>query len=207
MSSSTSNTGRVGVLTGSTSDLETVRKVRDTLADLGISSELRVLSAHRSPDLTIEYIHLAEERGVEVFVACAGMANHLAGTVAAHTRLPVIGVPLISGALSGMDSLLSTVQMPPGVPVATVSIDGARNAAYLAGRILGIKYPIVRERLEQMARSERQRYEESYREAEQAERSARLRELSTKKAKKKGKKLGGSGKRGKSKKGQGVKRQ
>jgi len=152
--------GRVGILAGSQSDLEIVRKARDALGELGISCELRVLSAHRSPDLTVKYVQSAEARGVEVIVACAGMANHLAGTVAAHTRLPVIGVPLASGALGGLDSLLSTVQMPPGVPVATVSVDGARNAAFLAARILGIKYAAVRARLEAAARADRRRYEE-----------------------------------------------
>jgi phosphoribosylaminoimidazole carboxylase PurE protein len=97
------------------------------------------------------------------------MANHLAGTVAAHTRLPVVGVPLVSGHLSGMDSLLSTVQMPPGVPVATVSVDGVRNAAFLAARILGIKYAAVRRRLEEAARAERDRYAASHAAAEKAE--------------------------------------
>jgi 5-(carboxyamino)imidazole ribonucleotide mutase len=162
--------GRVGIVTGSESDLEIVRKVRDTLGSLGVGCELRVLSAHRSPELTVQYVRSAEARGIEVFVACAGMANHLAGTLAAHTRLPVIGVPLVSGALSGLDSLLSTVQMPPGVPVATVSVDGARNAAFLAARILGIKYPAVRARLEQAARDERLRYEQGLAAAEKAER-------------------------------------
>lgn len=153
--------GRVGILTGSQSDLEVVKKACDALGELGIPYELRVLSAHRSPELTVKYVQSAEARGIEVIVACAGMANHLAGTVAAHTRIPVIGVPLASGALKGMDSLLSTVQMPPGVPVATVSVDGARNAAFLAARILGIKYRAVRERLEEAAEAERRRYAEA----------------------------------------------
>lgn len=153
-----STAGRVAILTGSPNDVELVRKVKSTLDDLGVPSELRVLSAHRSPELTVEYVRTAEARGVEVFVACAGMANHLAGTVAAHTRLPVIGVPLVSGEMNGMDSLLSTVQMPPGVPVATVSVDGVRNAAFLAARILGIKYPAVRTALDKAAEAERDRY-------------------------------------------------
>lgn len=160
--------GRVAIVTGSPSDLDVVRKVRDTLDELGVPSELRVLSAHRSPELTVEYVRSAEARGIEVFVACAGMANHLAGTVAAHTRLPVIGVPLVSGHLSGMDSLLSTVQMPPGVPVATVSVDGVRNGAFLAARILGIKYAAVRRRLEEAAQAERDRYAAAYAAAEKA---------------------------------------
>ena len=158
--------GHVAVLTGSQSDLPVVEKVRDTLVDLGIPCELRVLSAHRSPRLTVDYVHLAERRGVEVFVACAGMANHLAGVVAANTRLPVIGVPLVSGRLGGLDSLLSTVQMPPGVPVAAVSIDGAANAALLAARILGVKYPVVRERLERAAAAEQRRYAAAHAAAE-----------------------------------------
>lgn len=160
--------GGVAILTGSPNDLDLVRKVQSTLGELQIPSELRVLSAHRSPELTVEYVRAAETRGIEVFVACAGMANHLAGTVAAHTRLPVIGVPLVSGEMSGMDSLLSTVQMPPGVPVATVSVDGVRNAAFLAARILGIKYPAIRTRLEQATRAERDRYAELHRAAENA---------------------------------------
>lgn len=167
------NVGRVGVLTGSQSDLGVVKKTCDTLGDLGIPSELRVLSAHRSPESTVKYVKSAESRGIEVIVACAGMANHLAGTVAAHTRIPVIGVPLASGALGGLDSLLSTVQMPPGVPVATVSIDGARNAAFLAARILGIKYQAVRTRLEQAVRAERRRYEEAGAAAEKKESPSR----------------------------------
>jgi 5-(carboxyamino)imidazole ribonucleotide mutase len=161
--------GRVGILTGSRSDLATVEAVRDTLAELGVESELRVLSAHRSPELTVEWVRGAETRGIEVIVACAGMANHLAGTVAAHTPLPVIGVPLASGGLGGLDSLLSTVQMPPGVPVATVSIDGARNAAFLAARILGIKYAAVREHVEAAAAAERRRYAAGARVAPQEE--------------------------------------
>lgn len=161
--------GRVAVLTGSASDLDAVRKVRETLEELGVACELRVLSAHRSPDLTVAYVRAAEARGIEVFIACAGMANHLAGTVAAHTRLPVIGVPLASGKLDGLDSLLSTVQMPPGVPVATVSIDGVRNAAFLAARILGIKHAAVRERVEAAARAEQRKYEAALAEAEREE--------------------------------------
>jgi len=161
--------GGVAILTGSPNDVDLVRKVQSVLAELQIPSELRVLSAHRSPELTVEYVRAAEARGIEVFVACAGMANHLAGTVAAHTRLPVIGVPLASGEMNGMDSLLSTVQMPPGVPVATVSVDGVRNAAFLAARILGIKYPVIRKRLEEATRAEQDKYAELHRAAENAD--------------------------------------
>ena len=150
----------VGILTGSPSDLPTVEKAKETLEELGVPCELRVLSAHRTPDLVVEYVRSAEAAGVEVFIACAGLANHLAGTVAAHTLLPVIGVPLASGPLSGMDSLLSTVQMPPGVPVATVAVDGTRNAGFLAARVLSIKYPEIRRKLEDALAAARRRYEE-----------------------------------------------
>ncbi len=151
----------MGILTGSPNDLPTVEKARETLEELAVPCEVRVLSAHRTPDLTIEYVRPAEAAGVEVFIACAGLANHLAGTVAAHTLLPVIGVPLASGPLSGLDSLLSTVQMPPGVPVATVAVDGARNAGFLAARMLAIKYPEIRQRLEEARTAARRRYEET----------------------------------------------
>ncbi len=150
----------VGILTGSPNDLPTVEKARDTLESLGVTCELRVLSAHRTPDLTVEYVHAAEKKGVEVFIACAGMANHLAGTVAAHTLRPVIGVPLSGSTLTGLDSLLSTVQMPPGIPVATVAVDGARNAAFLAARMLALKYPAIGERLQEALQEGRRPYEE-----------------------------------------------
>jgi 5-(carboxyamino)imidazole ribonucleotide mutase len=149
----------VGILTGSPSDLPVVEKAKETLDELGIPCELRVLSAHRTPDLVVDYVRAAEAAGVEVFIACAGMANHLAGTVAAYTLLPVIGVPLTSGPLDGMDSLLSTVQMPPGVPVATVAVDGTKNAAFLAARILSIKYPEIGEQLEVARQQARKRYD------------------------------------------------
>lgn len=157
----------VGILTGSPNDLEIVRGARDTLESLDVPCEVRVLSAHRTPDLTIEYVRSAEHGGVEVFIACAGMANHLAGTVAAHTALPVIGVPLASGRLGGFDSLLSTVQMPPGVPVATVAVDGARNAGFLAARILALKYPEIRTRLDAAMAKERTRYDKARLDAEE----------------------------------------
>jgi 5-(carboxyamino)imidazole ribonucleotide mutase len=148
----------VGILTGSPNDLPTVEKAKQTLDELGVPCEVRVLSAHRTPDMTVDYVRSAQAAGVEVFIACAGLANHLAGAVAAHTLLPVIGVPLASGPLSGLDSLLSTVQMPPGVPVATVAVDGTKNAGFLAARILSIKYPEIRERLAAAAEKARGRY-------------------------------------------------
>ncbi len=148
----------VGILTGSPNDLPVVEKARETLEELGVPCEIKTLSAHRTPEMTVEYVRSAEANGVKVFIACAGMANHLAGTVAAQTLLPVIGVPLASGALSGFDSLLSTVQMPPGVPVATVAVDGARNAAYLAAQILALADSGIQEALETAREKARQDY-------------------------------------------------
>lgn len=155
----------VGILTGSPNDLPTVVKVRDTLTELGIPSEIVVASAHRTPDKVFAYLERAHREGVQVLVGCAGVAAHLAGVIAGHTRLPVIGLPIGNGPLQGLDSLLSTVQMPPGVPVATVAIDGARNAAMLAARILALKYPQIDQALEAAARKERERYDRSADEA------------------------------------------
>ena len=150
---------RVAILTGSPNDLEQVRKAQEVLEQLGIASELKVLSAHRTPERVQAYVAKAPSRGVEVFIACAGMANHLAGAVAAQTLVPVIGVPLASGALSGLDALLSTVQMPPGIPVATVGVDGAKNAGYLAARILALHDPAIRAALEADLADQRKRYD------------------------------------------------
>jgi 5-(carboxyamino)imidazole ribonucleotide mutase len=155
----------VGILTGSPNDLPTVVKVRDTLSELGIASEIVVASAHRTPDKVIAYIDRAHREGVQVLIGCAGMAAHLAGVIAGHTRLPVIGLPLSGGVVSGLDALLSTVQMPPGVPVATVAVDGSKNAAMLAARILALKYPEINQALEKAALKERTRYEQSADEA------------------------------------------
>ena len=138
----------VGVIMGSTSDREVMQDCTDQLKELGIPHEVRVLSAHRTPKQTQEYAESAVERGLEVIIAGAGWAAHLAGVIAAHTTLPVIGVPIDSSPLKGMDALLATVQMPPGIPVATVSLGkgGARNAAVLAAQILALKYPPIAER-------------------------------------------------------------
>lgn len=155
----------VGILTGSPNDLPTVIKIRETLTELGIPSEVIVASAHRSPDKVAAYLDKAHREGVQVLIGCAGVAAHLAGVVASHTRLPVLGVPLGNGPLTGMDSLLSTVQMPPGVPVATMAIDGTRNAALFAARILALKYPEVDAALIEAARKERARYDQSADEA------------------------------------------
>jgi 5-(carboxyamino)imidazole ribonucleotide mutase len=134
---------------GSKSDWDTMRHATETLERFGVPHEARVLSAHRSPHASSEYASKAEDRGIQVLIAAAGGAAHLAGVVAAHTTLPVLGVPLESGALNGLDSLLSTVQMPAGVPVGTLAIGraGAINAALLAVAILALAHPELRERL------------------------------------------------------------
>ncbi|HOU53296.1 MAG TPA: 5-(carboxyamino)imidazole ribonucleotide mutase [Myxococcota bacterium] len=150
---------QVGILIGSPSDRELAEKALATLRELGIAGEIKVLSAHRTPERVIAYVQTAEARGISVLLACAGLAAHLAGVVAAHTLLPVIGVPVAGGTLGGLDALLSTVQMPPGIPVATVAIDGARNAAILAARILALGDPAVRDALAAMRERERQRYD------------------------------------------------
>ena len=137
----------VGILMGSTSDAETMEPARKILKDFGVACEFKVLSAHRTPDETIRYAEEAADRGLEVIIAGAGGAAHLAGVIAAKTVLPVIGVPIKSKSLNGLDSLLAMVQMPSGVPVATVAIDGAQNAGLLALQILGVKYPDVRKKL------------------------------------------------------------
>jgi 5-(carboxyamino)imidazole ribonucleotide mutase len=155
----------VGIVTGSPNDLPTVVKVRDTLTELGIASEIVVASAHRTPDKVLNYIDRAHREGVQVLIGCAGVAAHLAGVIAGHTRLPVIGLPMSGGVMSGLDALLSTVQMPPGVPVATVAVDGAKNAAMLAARILALKYPEINDALDEAAKKERMRYEKTANEA------------------------------------------
>ena len=139
----------VGVIMGSRSDWETMRHAMETLDELGVLAESKVVSAHRTPDLLFEYASTAAGRGLKVIVAGAGGAAHLAGMTAAKTHLPVFGVPVESKALKGMDSLLSIVQMPAGVPVGTVAIGraGAVNAALLAAAVIALDDPGVRERL------------------------------------------------------------
>lgn len=129
---------RVAVVMGSASDLEVMQPAADALAELGIEHEVRIVSAHRTPDAMLEFGHTARERGYEVIIAGAGGAAHLPGMLASVTTLPVIGVPVPLRHLDGLDSLLSMVQMPAGVPVATVAIGNARNAALLAARILSL---------------------------------------------------------------------
>lgn len=128
----------VAILMGSESDAPKLEPAFETLREYGVGFEARALSAHRSPELVAEYVKSAPSRGTKVFLCAAGLAAHLAGAVAANTHLPVIGIPIRAGGLEGLDALLSTVQMPPGVPVATVAIDGAKNAALLAIQMLAL---------------------------------------------------------------------
>ena len=139
---------KVAVIMGSKSDFPVMQDAVNELKNFGVDVEYRIVSAHRTPEFMLKYAHDAIENNIEVIIAGAGGAAHLPGMVAAMTTLPVIGVPVQSKALNGLDSLLSIVQMPPGVPVATVSINGARNAALLAVRILSIKYPKLKEMMQ-----------------------------------------------------------
>lgn len=138
---------QVGILMGSDSDLSIMEKAFEPLQEFGIEYEVNVISAHRTPDMIAEYGKTAKERGLKVIIAGAGGAAHLPGVTAAFTTLPVIGIPVQSKALNGMDSLLSIVQMPSGVPVATVAIDGAKNAAILAAQIIATGDESVAEKL------------------------------------------------------------
>ncbi len=139
---------RVGIIMGSRSDLETMRAAATTLQELGIGFEMKVVSAHRTPDLMFEYASSAASRGLKVIIAGAGGAAHLPGMVATKTTLPVIGVPVESRSLKGLDSLLSIAQMPTGVPVATMAIGGAANAALYAARILALGDAELAKRIE-----------------------------------------------------------
>ncbi len=154
----------IGILMGSESDLPVMEKAAEVLKEMGVSYEMEISSAHRLPEKTAKYAKSARKRGIEVLIAGAGMAAHLAGVLASHTTLPVIGVPIKSGALNGADALYSTVQMPPGVPVATVGIDGAKNAAYLACEILSIKYPEITKKIEDFRSRMRKSLEEKSKE-------------------------------------------
>jgi phosphoribosylaminoimidazole carboxylase PurE protein len=140
---------KVGILMGSDSDLEVMREAGKRLDDFGISYETRIISAHRTPDKAAEYAQTAEQRGLEVIIAGAGAAAHLAGAIAANTTLPVIGIPIDSSSLKGLDALLATVQMPAGIPVATMAIGkaGAANAGILAAQIVARREPAVAARL------------------------------------------------------------
>lgn len=138
---------RVGLIMGSDSDWPTLQPAAEELADFGVAFEVAVVSAHRTPEKMLAYAKSAHERGIKVIIACAGGAAHLPGMIASATPVPVIGVPRALDNLDGMDSLLSIVQMPGGVPVATVSIDGAKNAGLLALRILGVEDQKIREQM------------------------------------------------------------
>jgi 5-(carboxyamino)imidazole ribonucleotide mutase len=142
------NPPRVGIVMGSDSDLPIMAKAADILTELGIGYEMRIISAHRAPAVLFEYAGSAEGRGIKVMIAGAGMAAHLPGVCAALFKLPVIGVPVLSNALAGEDALHSIVQMPPGIPVATVAINGALNAGLLAAQILATSDVSLRARLQ-----------------------------------------------------------
>ena len=140
---------QVGIVMGSDSDLEVMGKARDILDRFGIESEMRVISAHREPDVFYEYAKTAQSRGLKIIIAGAGMAAHLPGMLAALFPLPVIGVPIWSKGAGGMDALYSILQMPPGIPVATVAIDGGKNAGLLVVRMLAIQDTLLQEKLRQ----------------------------------------------------------
>ena len=144
---------------GSDSDAEVMSQAAAALDEFGVPYEMTVASAHRSPERTKTAIAEAEKNGAAVFIAGAGMAAHLPGVVASFTTKPVIGVPLAGSALQGVDALYAIVQMPPGIPVATVAVDGAKNAGYLAARILASKYPEITAKLEADLAEQRKRYD------------------------------------------------
>jgi len=145
---------KVSVIMGSVSDWEVMSQAIQTLASLGIDYEKKVISAHRTPELMFEYATTARERGIDVIIAGAGGAAHVAGVVAGLTTIPVIGVPIRTQMMGGLDSLLSIVQMPAGIPVATVAINGAKNAALLAAEMLAIKDDALRGRLEDFRKAQ-----------------------------------------------------
>lgn len=140
---------KAAVIMGSDSDLPVVKKAVEVLKSFGVEYEVRVMSAHRTPDMAAEYAKNAESSGFEVIIAAAGKAAHLPGVLAAFTTLPVIGIPIKSSTMDGLDSLLSIVQMPSGIPVATVAVDGAENAGLLAVQILSVKYGFLKEKLKE----------------------------------------------------------
>jgi 5-(carboxyamino)imidazole ribonucleotide mutase len=145
-----SKTARIAILMGSQSDWPIMKRTADVLGELGISCESKVISAHRKPERLAEYIQQAEESGIELFIAGAGMAAHLPGVVASKTNRPVLGVPIDAGSLDGIDALLSIIQMPPGIPVGTLGIGaaGAKNAGLLAAQILSLSDPELAKRLQ-----------------------------------------------------------
>jgi len=154
------NRPKVAIVMGSDSDFPVIEKSLKILDEFGIETAVTVSSAHRTPDLSAQFAKEAEENGFEVIIAAAGKAAHLPGVIAAYTVLPVIGLPIHSSTLDGLDSLLSIVQMPAGIPVATVAINGSENAALLAVQILSVKYPELRE----MMKKYREKMKESVKE-------------------------------------------
>ncbi len=140
---------KVAIIMGSDSDLAVMQKAADKLTSFGIEYEMRIMSAHRTPKIACDFAENAATNGFSTIIAAAGKAAHLAGVLAAHTTLPVIGVPIKSSTLDGLDALLSTVQMPSGIPVATVAIDGAENAAILAAQIIGVASPEMAQKIKQ----------------------------------------------------------
>ena len=161
---------KVAVIMGSANDFDVVKKAADRLEEMNIPYEMRVMSAHRTAGDVLEFAKNARSEGFGVIIACAGMAAHLAGFIAANTTLPVIGVPLKSNALDGMDALLATVQMPTGIPVAAVAVDGAANAAILAAEILALSDECIAERLVKM----RDEMAEGVREKDRAVRNSKM---------------------------------
>ncbi len=145
---------KVGIVMGSKSDWDVVSKAVSVLKDFGVEVQARVISAHRTPSIAEEFATTAEEKGIEVIIAAAGKAAHLAGVMAGNTSLPVIGIPMKTSDMGGLDSLLSTVQMPSGVPVATVAIGGAENAGLLAIQMLSIKYPELRKKFKEFKKAQ-----------------------------------------------------
>ncbi|MCL0078118.1 5-(carboxyamino)imidazole ribonucleotide mutase [Dehalococcoidia bacterium] len=157
---------RVGIIMGSESDLPVMEEAAKLLEEFGIGHEVTVVSAHRTPERMFQYARQAEEKGIEVIIAAAGGAAHLPGMVASISPLPVVGVPIETTPLKGVDSLYSIVQMPAGVPVATVGINNARNAAILAAQILGVKYPEIREKVKEYKGKLQEKVEEMVRRVE-----------------------------------------
>jgi 5-(carboxyamino)imidazole ribonucleotide mutase len=159
---------KVGIIMGSVSDREVMNKAAAVLQELNVPHEMVVASAHRTPDRVREYAASAQSRGLEVLIAGAGWAAHLAGVIAALTNVPVIAVPIASSPLKGFDALLSSVQMPPGVPVGVMALDGAVNAGIFAAQILALKYPEVRERLQKYRKKQTEEILKKAEEFEQA---------------------------------------
>lgn len=150
---------KIGVIMGSTSDLEVMQTAFDTLTEFGVEFEKRVISAHRAPHLLCQWAESAADRGIGAIIAGAGGAAHLAGVTAAYTTLPVIGVPIYSKSFGGMDALLATVQMPSGIPVATVAVNGAKNAAILAIEILALQDADLRQKLKEFRQKQTSKIE------------------------------------------------